>query len=269
MKNRVLIAANWKMNKGIEESLDFLSAFSALLETSRSTVGLIPEKLEISIFPPIASLYLMKNKEHKGHLAFGVQNIHWKESGAFTGENSVSMALEAGAVYALVGHSERRHLFGEDDETIGKKFDSCVKMGLQPVLCVGETDDERKKGLTGSVVERQVEKALHSYPIEHFEKRKPLIIAYEPVWAIGTGITATAEDAQRSCSVIRTLVGKIFDAETAEETALLYGGSVNASNALDFLKQKDIDGLLVGGASLDPEKFFGIIRVAASLFRNI
>lgn len=263
MKKKAFIAGNWKMNKGLGESIDFLSTFSAAIDSDLSIIDILQEKLEISIFPPIVSLYLMKQQKMNAHLSFGVQNVYWKDSGAFTGENSVSMALEAGAVYALVGHSERRHLFGEDDETVRKKFDTCTKMKLQPIICVGETDIEREKGLARSVIERQVEKVLEAP--DEIENNKSLIIAYEPVWAIGTGKSATADDAQRSCSLIRDIVEKMKGAETADRTVLLYGGSVNVANALDFLQQDDIDGLLVGGASLDPEQFLGIVRLAASL----
>lgn len=264
MINKIYIAGNWKMNKGIRESVDFLRSFSNAIGSDRIITKLVGEKLEILLFPPISSLYSMKKEEKFGYMSFGVQNIYWKESGAFTGENSALMALEAGAAYVLVGHSERRHLFGEDENAVRKKLKSCINTGLKAVLCVGETSEERKNGLTGSVLERQVKNALDS--VDHAETKNPLMIAYEPVWAIGTGNNATGEDAQRSCSMIRALLERIYDEETANRTVLLYGGSVNASNALEFLFQKDINGLLVGGASLDCEQFMGIIQAAASLF---
>ena len=266
MTKKVYIAGNWKMNKGIGESVDFLRSFSSAIGSDGMITKLLGDKLEILLFPPITSLFLMKKEEKYGYMSFGVQNIYWKESGAFTGENSVLMALEAGAAYALVGHSERRHLFGEDDEIVRNKFEACIKTGLKAVLCVGETSEERKNELTRSVLERQVKNVLNS--ADHVENNNPLMIAYEPVWAIGSGNNATGEDAQRSCSMIRALVGDIFDVEIANRTVLLYGGSVNASNALEFLYQEDIDGLLVGGASLDCEQFLGIIQAAASLLKN-
>lgn len=266
MKKEIFIAANWKMNKGIEESVDFFRDFLKIIRSDKAIQGVIPGKIKISIFPQIAALYSMKKEQNDGIISFGVQNIHWKISGAFTGENSAQIALEAGAVFALVGHSERRHLFGEDDETVRNKFNLCKEIGLKPVLCVGETDDEREKGVTSSVLRRQVEKVLHSP--NHKDKMMPLMIAYEPVWAIGTGNNATAEDAKQACSEIRDLVGNILDKEAANRAVLLYGGSVNASNAHDLLQQNGIDGLLVGGASLDIEKFLGIIKVAASLFET-
>ncbi|MDO9507719.1 MAG: triose-phosphate isomerase [Thermovirgaceae bacterium] len=264
MKGKGLIAGNWKMNKGIGESMDFLGRFVDGLEREGSVSELIPASIEIVIFPPIANLYAIKHAASlKKGVYLGVQNVHWKASGAFTGENSVSMAVEAGAVFALIGHSERRQIFLETDEMTSKKFNFCVKNGLKPVLCVGETDEDRKNGLAEAVITRQVIAVLGSreFPADF----PPLIIAYEPVWAIGTENNATANDAQESCAAIRKVVGRSIDAKTAGNTLLLYGGSVKSSNAEDYLKQDDIDGLLVGGASLDPDEFLGIIRAASFL----
>ena len=264
MKGKAFVAGNWKMNKGIEESIAFLDRFSGELEKEVSISCLIPDTINVVIFPPAINLYSINlSGRYRRGVCFGVQNVHWKASGPFTGENSALMALEAGAVYSLIGHSERRQLFGETDEMTSEKFHHCVKCGLLPVLCVGETDIERNSGMAEAVIKRQIE-AVFGTP-ELYRADRPIIIAYEPVWAIGTGKNATSSDAQKACASIREEIERTTDTRTAKEALVLYGGSVKSTNAKDYLSQSDIDGLLVGGASLDPEEFLSIIREAAKL----
>jgi len=206
LKRGKFIAGNWKMNKGTAESLAFLGDLAALLEEVKGFDSLVPDPVDLVLFPQAINLQPMGEylKKCKIDLKLGIQNIYWPLSGAFTGENSISSASEAGASFALVGHSERRHLFTEDDDLVAKKFCSCLENGLEPVLCVGETETQRNDGLTEKVIEDQV-KAVFDHLKTGFGERERVFIAYEPVWAIGTGLNATARDAQDCCRFIRTL----------------------------------------------------------------
>ena len=190
-------------------------------------------------------------------IAIGAQNCHWEESGAFTGEVSPVMLAKLDVAYVIAGHSERRELFGETDEIVNTKVRAIVKHGMTPILCVGETLDEREAGTTEAKVTGQVKAGLATLSAEQVGA---LVIAYEPIWAIGTGRTASADDAQAVCATIRRTVGEVFGADAAAGVRVQYGGSVKASNAADLMAQPDIDGALVGGASLDAESFAGIIR---------
>ena len=263
MKRGKFIAGNWKMNKGTAESLAFLGDLAALLEEVKGFDSLVPDPVDLVLFPQAINLQSMEEylKKNKINIKLGIQNIHWSLSGAFTGENSIVGALEAGASFALVGHSERRHLFAEDDELVAKKFCSCLENGLEPVLCVGETETQRNDGLTEKVIEDQV-KAVFDHLKTGFGERERVFIAYEPVWAIGTGLNATARDAQDCCRFIRTLLSELGDPDLAARSIVAYGGSVKSSNSKGYLDQDDVDGLLVGGASLDPREFYGIILSA-------
>jgi triosephosphate isomerase len=190
-------------------------------------------------------------------VALGAQNLYWEKEGAYTGEISADMLISAGCQYVIIGHSERRQYFGETDETVNKKIRAAIDAGLIPVLCVGETEAEREAGQTFSVLDKQVKKGLDNYFAKDLGT---LVIAYEPVWAIGTGKTATKEQAQEAHQHIRTLVGQDIDEALAQSVRILYGGSVKPANIAELMQMPDIDGGLVGGASLDAESFSKIVK---------
>jgi triosephosphate isomerase len=242
-----VFAANWKMNLGPSQARAFMAAFTARW-TPRSDRSVI-------FFPPALSLSTVVHAiGARKDLATGVQNLWTEEKGAFTGENSAPMAKDAGAAYALVGHSERRHVFGETDEQTTKKCVVAARSGLIPILCVGELIAEREAGITSEVVLRQLRAGLSGLGNEVISS---MAIAYEPVWAIGTGKTATPDDAADVHTQIRReLVAKVGDA--AREIPILYGGSVNSGNAKALLAASEVDGLLVGGASLDVDGWAAI-----------
>lgn len=236
---RPVLAANWKMNHGPSQSREVARAFANLHAPSTATV---------IIFPPAVSIEAVRTElRDRRDIAVGVQNISTEDAGAFTGETSGRMARDAGAEFALVGHSERRHLFGESDAATGLKSAAAMRADLIPILCVGELLDERESGATLAVVRRQLEAGLSRLDADEISA---VAIAYEPVWAIGTGRTATPRDASEVHGAIRkALQGRV--GRRASEIPILYGGSVNASNASELLAARDVDGLLVGGASLD------------------
>ncbi len=245
---RPVLAANWKMNNGPAAASAFIRSFLAHYPRS--------QKRTVVFFPPALSLNALHAALHeRPDILLGVQNIYWEPQGAFTGELSAPIARDAGASVALIGHSERRHVFGETDEECAKKVEAAVKAGLTPMLCVGEKLEEREAAQTESVVLRQLKSGMTrlgaAYP-------GPIVIAYEPVWAIGTGRTATPGDAEKVHGVIReelrTIVG-----DRAVHIPILYGGSVNPGNASSLLGAQDVDGLLVGGASLDPASWLSIV----------
>jgi triosephosphate isomerase len=244
-----VFAANWKMHHGPAATRAFMRSF--LTHHARR-----PDR-RVLVFPPAVSLTTVVDAlRDRPDIEPGVQNIHWEDKGAFTGETSAPMAREAGAVAVLVGHSERRHVFGETDDETAKKVAAALRAGLTPVLCVGEKIEEREAGATEDVVLRQLRAALG--------ERDPaaiagMLIAYEPVWAIGTGKTATPEDASATHRVIRRELQGLCG-NRAAEVPILYGGSVNAGNATALLAAPEVNGLLVGGASLDPEGWSSIVR---------
>ena len=244
---RPVFAANWKMNNGPTVAAEFI----------RSFLGLYPKRNDrtVILFPPALSVAAVRAAvRERADVLLGVQNIHWEEKGAYTGEISASMARDAGATVVLVGHSERRHVFGETDEECGKKVVAAEKAGLAPMLCVGEKLEERERGETESVVIRQLRAGLASLARPY---SGPLLIAYEPVWAIGTGKTATPADATAVHKVLRAELLSIVG-DRAGRVPILYGGSVNQANASALLAAADVDGLLVGGASLDPNTWLSI-----------
>jgi triosephosphate isomerase len=249
MKRRKLVAANWKMNKNLDETAMFVKDLKARL---------IPEKpeAEVLICPPFTSLSAASKSVEGTFITTGAQNVYWEESGAYTGEISPGMVKSAGCEYVIVGHSERRHIFGETDEMIQKKLAAVLGHGLKPILCVGETREEREKGMTEKVVRRQLETGLEGRKVGTLTG---LVIAYEPVWAIGTGLTASPEQAVDVHVFIRGFLAKRFGADLANETRIQYGGSVKPENASSLLTREDIDGALVGGASLDAESFSEIV----------
>ena len=210
-----------------------------------------PEPL-VLIFPPAVSL-LAAAEARKGRpeVALGIQNIHWEPKGAYTGEHSAGMALAAGARYALVGHSERRHVFGETDEEVRRKTSAALGEGLIPVVCVGEALEERQADRVDEVILRQLDAALEGLS----ESSSRVLLAYEPVWAIGTGETATPADAAAAHGTLRQRLAEVFDTDRAAEVPILYGGSVKPTNVVELLAAPDVDGVLVGGASLDAKSF--------------
>ena len=237
-----VIAGNWKMHHGPAATRRFFSEFAPRLPDAEPT---------ILIFPPAISLSAAaESGGGRPEISLGIQNIHWEPKGAFTGEHSAAMALAAGARFALVGHSERRHVFGETDAQVERKVAAAISEGLAPVVCVGETLDERRDGRVEEVIVRQLDAALRGVPED---VRKPVLVAYEPVWAIGTGETATVEDVAGAHGILRARLKEVRGDGFAQEVAVLYGGSVKPDNAAELLAVADVDGVLVGGASLDPE----------------
>jgi len=243
-----LIAGNWKMHKTCKEAEQAASALAAL--TANAGV-------EVMIAPPFTALVPAAAALKGSHIALGGQNLYWEHQGAFTGEVSAQMLRSAGCTHVIIGHSERRQFFGETDETVNKRLAAALEAGLVPVVCVGETEAEREAGETFSVLDKQVQKALEGFS---FEPPAALVIAYEPVWAIGTGKTATSEQAQEAHAYIRGLVESGFGKAVADAVRILYGGSVKPDNAAELMAKPDIDGALVGGASLDPEVFARIVN---------
>ena len=247
--SRPIYAANWKMNHGPTDAREFLRSFLHYYPRQSDR--------QVIIFPSTVALAaVVEGLKERSDIRVGVQNIHWEAKGAFTGEISGSMARDAGAHYALVGHSERRHVFGETDEQAGRKVQACFRAGLTPMLCVGETLEERESGDTEIVVLRQLRAGLSG--IEPAQIAHALI-AYEPVWAIGTGKNATPEDASRVHRLIRYEL-KLMSPDKYSAIPILYGGSVNRGNAPQLLAAPEVEGVLVGGASLDPEAWSSIVR---------
>ena len=238
-----VIAGNWKMHMGAARTRAF---FAGLTVSERAG------KSELLIFPPVVSLGVAAScPDRDPRVQLGAQNIHWQDRGAFTGETSAAMAAEAGASHVLVGHSERRHVFGETNEEVALKIAAGCRHGLVPVVCLGETLAERQDGRVDEVILAQLDAALEA--LERDEGR--FLIAYEPVWAIGTGETATPDDAANAHGTLRTRLEATLGLAAAVRTPILYGGSVQPANAADLLGAANVDGVLVGGASLDPRSF--------------
>lgn len=255
------IAGNWKMFNGPELTCDFFNKFNEILNADKGIIEAISGKrIEAALFPPAISIPAAVSSVVEPRIIIGAQNCHYEKSGAYTGELSTPMLKEAGCTHVIIGHSERRHIFGEKDEVLNKKVLAATAERLTAVFCVGELLDEREKGETFSVVERQLTLGLESVAPGDIEEK--VIIAYEPVWAIGTGKTASDSDAQEVCSFIRERVAAKYGQEVAEKTLILYGGSVKPENTAGILSQPDIDGVLVGGASLKADSFSAIIKEA-------
>lgn len=247
-----IIAANWKMNMTLSEAKDFWKVFD--LE-----VGHAPHS-EIVIAPPFTGLFTLGElTSNSQKVKLGAQNFYYEASGAFTGEINATMLRELFVRYVIVGHSERRQIFGETDELIGRKVKAALKSELRPILCVGETLEERDAGKVAQVLETQLRGCLAEVKPGDFED---IVVAYEPVWAIGTGRTASPEQAQEAHAVVRRVLGELAGAEAAAKVRIQYGGSVKPANAEELLSQEDIDGALVGGASLDPRSFAQIVLAA-------
>ena len=246
---RPFISGNWKMFKTVKETKDYFSEFNSLVK------GVDDRDIVLGV-PSVALTTAVKSTEGT-NVAISAQNCHWEAEGAFTGEISVSMIKEAGAEYVIVGHSERRQFFGETDESVNKKVKSVLAGGLFPVMCIGESQTEREAEKTLEVILSQLTRGLEGLTPEQFQN---VIIAYEPVWAIGTGLTATPEQAQEVHAYIRNEIKKIFNENIAKELKILYGGSVKPGNIGDLMAKPDLDGALVGGASLKPEDFASIVN---------
>ena len=247
-----VLAANWKMNHGPREADNFVRAFLAGYHT-------VPPGVEVVIAPPFVDLDTVRTGFLGRAVALAGQNCHWEASGAFTGEISAEMLARAGCTYVLVAHSERRQFFGETDETACRRLKAARRAGLKPILCIGETLAERDAGRTEAVLTTQLEGAFLGLEAGELEG---LILAYEPVWAIGTGRNATPEQAQAAHAFIRSEAGRLLGREFASGRRILYGGSVKPENARTLLSQPDVDGALVGGASLVAESFLGIVQAA-------
>lgn len=249
MSRKKLIAANWKMYKTPAEAKAFVDAFLPLVASHGRD--------EISLFPSPVLLPTVIEAAKGSNIAVGAQNIHFAEEGAYTGETSIGQLKAVGGTHTLIGHSERRQYFAETDEIVNKKLHTALKHGIVPVVCIGEVLDEREAGKTESVLKTQVTGAFAGITAE---TAKTIVIAYEPVWAIGTGKTATPEMAADAHKIIRAEVAKLLGAETAAKMRILYGGSVKPENASALMGQAEIDGALVGGASLKPDSFAAIVK---------
>ena len=252
-QRKPLIAANWKMYKTPAQAKEFVAAFLPLVEDGTRD--------EIVLCPPFVDIDAVVSATRNTKIQVGGQNMHWQEEGAFTGEISAGMLVAAGCSHVILGHSERRLLFGETDETVNKKLHAALKHKLVPIVCVGELLAEREAEETEEVLLRQISRGLAGVAAE---AARAIVIAYEPVWAIGTGKTATPEMAADAHAIIRREVARLLGSEVANGMRILYGGSVKPENAAALMGQPEIDGALVGGASLDPQSFAKIVNATPS-----
>ncbi|HEX3028911.1 MAG TPA: triose-phosphate isomerase [Clostridia bacterium] len=247
--SRVKIAAgNWKMNKTAKEAVEFVEALKSRVADADA---------EVVVGVPFVCLPGVKKAVEGSNIKVAAQNMHWEEKGAFTGEISGPMLADLGVDYVIIGHSERRQYFAETDETVNKKAHAVFKYGMLPIICVGESLAQREQGVTADLIRYQVKIALLGLSADQVKK---LVIAYEPIWAIGTGKTATDEQANEVCAIIRNTVKELYGSEVSEATRIQYGGSVNAANANALFNMSDIDGGLVGGASLKLDDFEKIAK---------
>ncbi len=242
------IAGNWKMFKTVHEAVVYVKEFRSLVKDI--------EDVEIVVAPTFTAVHACAEAARNTRVGIAAQNLHWEREGAFTGEISGPMIKEAGAEYVIIGHSERRTLFGETDETVNRKVRAAIAANLIPIVCIGETLSEREAGATMSVLDRQIKAGFDAITGEQVGA---LVIAYEPVWAIGTGRTATADQAQEAHAHIRQRLRQWFGGAAADECHVIYGGSVKPDNTKELVGQPDVDGALVGGASLDIKSFFEIV----------
>ncbi|WP_283608803.1 triose-phosphate isomerase [Faecalispora anaeroviscerum] len=248
---RAVIAGNWKMNKNPEETKALLAAVAPLVKGA---------KCEVVACVPFIDLPVAIEAAKGTDIQIGAQNCHWEESGAFTGEIAANMLTSIGVSYVIIGHSERRTYFGETDQTVNKRMRAALNAGLSVILCVGETLEQREQGITEELVALQTKIALLGVTKEELSR---VIIAYEPIWAIGTGRTATSAQAGEVCGAIRNVIAALYDEKTANAFTVQYGGSMNAKNAAELLAQDDVDGGLIGGASLKAADFAEIVRAAS------
>ena len=245
---RKVIAGNWKMNMLPGEAIEMINELTPLVKDTKN---------EVILCVPYTDLFYALLTAQNTNIKIGAQNMHFEESGAYTGEVSGKMLKSINVEYVIIGHSERREYFNETDETVNKKIKAAFKYGLKPIVCVGETLEQREAGKAAEIITKQTELALEGLSNEQVENT---IIAYEPIWAIGTGKTATSEDANNSVKEIRNKISEIYGEETASKVIIQYGGSVKSSNAKELFNMSDIDGGLVGGASLKAEEFSKIVN---------
>jgi triosephosphate isomerase len=246
-----ILAGNWKMYKTVSQALSFVEHLQDLIDDT--------DEVEKVICAPFVLLPALKERLGGSQIKLAAQNVHQAEEGAFTGEVSAAMLKDIGVEYVIIGHSERRQYFNETDESVNAKVHAALKHGLLPIVCVGEDLDQRNQGITNQIVEGQVRAAFGGVKADDVSR---IVIAYEPVWAIGTGKTATAQDANEVCAHIRQVIGEMYGNEKAQSIRIQYGGSVKPENVVELMAQPDIDGALVGGASLDPGSFAKLIQGA-------
>ena len=245
---KIVIAGNWKMNKLPNEAIDFIDRLTPLVKNTEN---------EVIVCVPYTDLFYALLTAQNTNIKIGAQNMHYEEKGAYTGEVSASMLKSIGVEYVIIGHSERRQYFNETDETVNKKVKSAFEHGLNPIVCVGETLEQRESGKAEEIITMQAQKALDGLKEEQV---KNTIIAYEPIWAIGTGKTATSEDANNAIKAIRNKICQIYGQNVGKSIIIQYGGSVKSTNCKELFTTSDIDGGLVGGASLEPEEFAKIVN---------
>ena len=245
---RKVIAGNWKMNMLPNEAMEYIDSLSKLVKDSEN---------EVILCVPYTDLFYCLMSAQDTNIKIGAQNMHFAEKGAYTGEVSGKMLKSIGVEYVIIGHSERRQYFAETDETVNKKIKAAFENELKPIVCVGETLEQREAGVTNEIITTQTKLALDGLTNEQVEKT---IVAYEPIWAIGTGKTATSEDANEAVKAIRKEIERIYGVDTSEKVIIQYGGSVKSSNAKELFETSDIDGGLVGGASLVPDEFAKIVN---------
>ena len=248
---KTVIAGNWKMNMTPSETKKFISELAPMV------AGL--DKCDIVLCVPAIDIPAAVEAAAGSNIKIGAENVHFKESGAYTGEISAKMLVEAGVEYVVIGHSERRQYFGETDKTVNLRTLAALAAGLKPIVCVGETLEEREAGYTETLLKYQTKMALTGVSAEQL---KNVVIAYEPVWAIGTGVTATADQADEGNGFVRAAVAEAYGADVAEEITVQYGGSMNDANAAELLAKVNVDGGLIGGASLKTDKFTAIVKAA-------
>jgi len=243
-----IIAGNWKMNKTVSEAIALVKELIPLVKEAQA---------EVVVCPPYICLPAVKEALAGTNIRLGAQNVHWEDAGAFTGEVSPVMLKDLGVEYVIIGHSERRQYFGETDQTVNRRVKAALRHDLIPIICVGETLEQREQGITAQLVANQTKAALEGLTAEMV---KQVVIAYEPVWAIGTGRTATAEDANEVIGIIRTTIAETFGKDVADVVRIQYGGSMNPSNASELMSMPEIDGGLIGGASLKAADFAKVVN---------
>ena len=254
MSRKIFIAGNWKMNKTAAETKELCEALKAKF------ASFCPCKAEVAVCPPFTSIATAVEALKGSNIKVGAQNIHWADNGAFTGEISGAMLKEMGIEYVIIGHSERRQYFGETDETVNKRIAAALKYDLKPIVCIGETLEEREGNKTEEVLAKQIKDGFANIAAADMAE---VTIAYEPVWAIGTGKTATPDMAEETHAFIRKTFADLYGAEVAEALVIQYGGSMKPENSKDLVAQKDIDGGLIGGAALKADSFYDLVANAA------
>ena len=248
MARRKIVAGNWKMNKTPSQAAELIKELIPMVADA---------DVDVVICTPATDLAIATEMTKGTNIAVGAENMHWEESGAFTGEISADMLLDLGVKYVIIGHSERREYFAETDETVNKKIKAAIAKGLTPIFCCGESLEQREMGIMPEHIRMQIKIGMLDVTAD---QAKNIVIAYEPIWAIGTGKTATADQADEVCGIIRDVIAELYDAPTAEAIRIQYGGSMKPSNAAELMSKPNIDGGLIGGAALKAEDFTGIVK---------